>query len=283
MRLCRQDGLERSCMPEGRDWIRAAPPQEGMERMEARFAGHAFDRHSHDCYALGVTLSGVQTFAYRGAPAVSLPGHAMVLHPGESHDGQAGTAEGFRYRMLYLEPSRIRDALHGLIGHLPFAALPVCEHARLVALLHEALDDLARPLEALEADEMIGALAECLLTLDGSSARQRSVPDTRAVEQARRYLDAHCAGTVEAAALERESGLDRFALTRQFRSQLGTTPHRYLVMRRLDRARKEVRAGASLADAAASAGFADQSHFTRHFRKAFGLSPGRWRALSLPH
>ena len=275
------NGLERSCT--GRDWIRAAPEQAGLERMEARFGGHAFDRHSHDRYALGITLAGVQTFSYRGAPAVSLPGHAMVLHPGESHDGCAGTAEGFRYRMLYLEPSRISEASRGRTGHLPFVALPVLAHARLVEVLSEALGDLARPLEALETADVIAAVTDCLLSLDRSPARRGAAPDAKAVERARLYLDAHCTETVEATVLERETGLDRFTLTRQFRSQLGTSPHRYLVMRRLDKARKIIRAGDSLAEAAALAGFADQSHFTRHFRKTFGLSPGRWRALSLAH
>src|SRR5262249_14492154 len=58
-----QRGLERSC----RDRIVMAPHQPGLERMEAYFSGHAFDRHSHDCYALGYTMSGVQMFDYRGA------------------------------------------------------------------------------------------------------------------------------------------------------------------------------------------------------------------------
>jgi len=281
MSLSDPDGLERSCTE--RDWIRVAPEQAGLERMEARFGGHAFDRHSHDCYALGVTLSGVQTFDYRGAPAISLPGHAMVLHPGEAHDGRAGTEDGFRYRMLYLAPSRIRDALCGWTGHLPFVATPICAHVQLVEVLHEALGDLTRPLEALEADDVVAAIADCLLTLHRSPARRDTALDVTAVERARRYLDAYCTENVDADRLEQETGLDRFTLTRQFRGQLGTSPHRYLVMRRLDRARKAIRAGHSLADAAAHAGFADQSHFTRHFRKAFGLSPGHWRTLSLPH
>lgn len=251
--------------------------------MEARFGGHAFDRHSHDCYALGITLSGVQTFAYRGVPAISLPGHAMVLHPGETHDGRAGTEEGFRYRMLYLEPARIGEALRGRIGHLPFVAMPICADMRLVEVLREALGDLVRPLEALEMDDLTTAVADCLLALDRSPARRGAAPDIMAVERARQYLETHCTEAVEASALERETSLDRFTLTRQFRSQLGTSPHRYLVMRRLDKARRAIRAGNSLADAAAVAGFADQSHFTRHFRKAFGVSPGRWRALSLAH
>ena len=40
-----------------------------------------------------------------------------------------------------------------------------------------------------------------------------------------------------------------------------------------------VRGGAPLADAAVTAGFYDQAHMTRHFRGAFGVSPGRWRSL----
>ena len=51
-------------------------------------------------------------------------------------------------------------------------------------------------------------------------------------------------------------------------------------MRRLDQVRATLRTHASLADAAFDAGFADQSHMTRQFKRAFGLSPGRWRELS---
>jgi AraC-like DNA-binding protein len=68
-------------------------------------------------------------------------------------------------------------------------------------------------------------------------------------------------------------------VARQFRACLGTSPYRYLVMRRLDRVRALVRDGEPLADAAAACGFADQSHMTRHFKRAYGLTPGRWAAM----
>src|SRR5512146_928751 len=158
MTSSRQNGLERSCTAVGGDWIRPAPHQAGLERMEARFGGHAFDRHCHDCYAMGLTLAGVQTFDYRGAHTTSLPGHAMILHPGEIHDGRAGSEEGFRYRMLYVDPARIRDALRARVGHLPFVALPICNYAPLVSVLCAALSDLARPLEGLEMHDILVAL-----------------------------------------------------------------------------------------------------------------------------
>jgi AraC-like DNA-binding protein len=79
--------------------------------------------------------------------------------------------------------------------------------------------------------------------------------------------------------LEQIAGLDRFTLARHFRALYATSPHRFQVMRRLDRARQMMRAGEPLAEVAAYVGFADQSHFNRHFKKAYGVTPGRWMAL----
>jgi AraC-like DNA-binding protein len=80
--------------------------------------------------------------------------------------------------------------------------------------------------------------------------------------------------------LERLSGLDRFALARHFRQTFGTSPHRFQVGRRLQRAQSMIAEGAALSETAAATGFADQSHLTRHFSARFGLTPGRWAALS---
>lgn len=62
---------------------------------------------------------------------------------------------------------------------------------------------------------------------------------------------------------------------------LGTSPHRYLLMRRLALARDLIHAARPLVDVACEAGFADQAHFTRVFRSAFGLTPARYRALRI--
>src|SRR3954452_16115204 len=107
------EGLGRLCADAAENCIISASDPAGMERIEARFHGNAFDLHRHDTYAIGVTLHGVQSFRYRGATHHSLPGQIIVLHPDELHDGGAGTEEGLRYRMLYLEPSLILDCLDG--------------------------------------------------------------------------------------------------------------------------------------------------------------------------
>lgn len=276
-------GLERSCRPVGWDWVRIAPSRPGFERVEASFAGRAFEPHRHDTYAIGITLQGVQSFAYRGARANSLAGQAFVLHPDELHDGYAGTDGGFRYRILYVEPRLVRDALRGSRRALPFVRDAVTGDGRLHAAIRAALEDFELPIADLQLDHILVQLAEALAAQDRSRPRRSpGATDIEAVKTARDYLEANFLDPVASGELERLTGLTRFALTRHFRACLGTSPHRYVVMRRLDRARRLIQSGLPLAAAAAESGFADQSHMTRHFRKAYGLSPGRWSRLVGP-
>ncbi|WGF86365.1 AraC family transcriptional regulator [Marinivivus vitaminiproducens] len=273
-------GLERSCGPSPADTIRAGAPLPGIERIEARFAGHAYDPHRHDTYALGLTLSGVQRFDYRGARTDSTAGRVLAIHPDEVHNGRAGAEGGFAYRMLYLEPRAVRAALGARAGALPFVREPASSDPHLARALRPLLCEFDRTPEELAVTGAVQAIADALLARDPSAGRRPAgICCEAAVERARDLLDAECARTVGSAELEAATGLDRYALARQFRRLHGTSPYRYLTLRRLDRVRARLRAGLGLAEAALECGFADQSHMTRAFKRAFGLAPGAWRAL----
>ena len=274
------EGLERSCRGTDAGWLATAAPAGGVELCRAWFAGAPYRKHRHDTYAIGVTDSGVQVFDYRGAARVATPGQVVVLHPDEAHDGRAGTREGFGYRIVYVEPRRVAEALQALRGRpapLPFVRDPVSRSPA----LGRAVDAAFRaPLEPLAADALVVALARGLLAEEGSAAAPARRMDARAVERARQLLDAERTRVVRSRELEAVTGLTRYDLARQFRTLLGTSPYRYLLMRRLELARERMRAGRPLAEVALDAGFADQPHFTRAFRSAFGLTPARYRALA---
>jgi len=270
-------GLGRLCADAAENCIISAPDPAGMERIEARFHGSAFDLHRHDTYAIGVTLHGVQTFRYRGATRLSLPGQIIVLHPDELHDGGAGTEDGLRYRMLYLEPSLMLDCLGG--ASLPFVREAVVRDEAFCATLLSALGPLQQELDELFVDDFLTQLMHGLARHAGQPAKPMARTAWQAATLARDYLTENAMRPVRSGELEAVTGLDRYALSRHFRAAFSTSPHRFLVMRRLQRARRMITAGEPLAQIAVEAGFTDQSHFNRQFKKAFGMTPGRWSSL----
>lgn len=263
--------LERSC--DARDSIRFGTGAPGLERAEVFLSG-AFDPHRHDTYAIGITTAGVQTFHYRGSRRVCLPGQLHVLHPDETHDGGAGTGDGFGYRILYVAPELIRRALDG--DALPFVADPVQPVTPSTRHVASFLMDIDEPIGELALSELVAAIADLLRALGGRSASRRVSIDTRAMERVRDHLTANACEQTPALELERIAGTDRFTIARQFRRAFGTSPDRYRTMRRLELARAAIEQGVPLSRAAADSGFADQSHMTRQFKGTYGLTPARW-------
>ena len=259
----------------------ASRPVEGVELLRAWFGGRAYARHRHDTYAISVTEAGVQTFDYRGRVEQSLPGEVVVLHPDEMHDGRPGTAAGFGYREVYVDPGRIADAVRTITGRRGAAPVrPPSPSPTARPWLARSRPRFGASLEPLALDALVLQLAEGLLDAEADRpvARAPLRLDRAALERARAYLDDRRT-VVRSAELETVSGLGRYELARQFRAAHGTSPYRYSLLRRLDFARQRLGDGTPLAELALEAGFTDQAHFTRMFRSAFGLTPGRYLAL----
>ncbi|MFI6820328.1 AraC family transcriptional regulator [Micromonospora sp. NPDC050187] len=256
--------------------IRPGAGGAGIERLAAELRGEAFSPHRHDRYAVGVTLAGVQTFRYRAEQHHCLPGEWHVLHPDEPHDGAGGTDEGFGYRIVYLDPAVVRAALDG--DPLPFVADPVIRPVGVPRVLADALAHLDEPLDEVGAVEVGTAIADLLRAHAAPAWGRRRSLDLAAVARVRALLTEEPTVRHRAGDLELVAGLDRWSVARQFRVAYGTSPTRYRTSRQLDLARGLIRAGVPLPDVAVRAGFADQAHLTRMFRRAYGLTPAVWSA-----
>ncbi|MBB4272703.1 AraC-like DNA-binding protein [Rhizobium mongolense] len=160
-----------------------------------------------------------------------------------------------------------------------FCRQPVISDAILADVLLGALTDLDGELDELFVDDFLMRIADGLVR---HAKALRRLPASIAWHQARcarDYLEAHATRMVRSGELESVTGLDRFTLSRHFRAAFATSPHRYLLMRRLQQARTMIGEGGELSDVAFATGFADQSHLNRHFKKAYGMTPGQWAAL----
>lgn len=262
-----------------RDWICRSDDGCGIERLEAFFQGHGYDAHRHDTYAIGITMSGVQSFNYRKGTRHSLPGTTMIIHPDELHDGEAGTEEGFSYRIAYIQPSLLQKVLGNT--QLPFVKNGVCDSPRLYSAARLFLADITAQLDTLEGHDLLLDLAIALQAVSDAPKQQHRA-DFRAAQRAREYIHDKLDSAMTLDELANISQRDRWSLSRDFRYFFGTSPYRYLTMRRLDLVKSLIVGGHSLADSATISGFSDQSHMTRQFVKTYGMPPAQWLRIQVP-
>jgi len=251
----------------------------GVEAVAAD-SGHAFPRHTHGQFGIGIVDRGAQrSFSGRGTVEAGA-GDVITVNPFEVHDGTPIGDAGRAWRMLYLDPGVVADMATDLHpGHYGDAEFdrPVIRDATLaprVRLLFAQMTMPAAKNDALLREQLLlSILADALHPANRATGKHGdAAPD--AIRLARTRIDDDPAATISLLDLARETGLSRFQVLRGFARVTGLTPHAYQVQRRVALARRLIAQGQPLAEVAAACGFADQSHMTRQFVRKYGVSPG---------
>ncbi|MFF9040145.1 AraC family transcriptional regulator [Streptomyces sp. NPDC014892] len=265
-----------------------------VEVFHAHYTEYAYPMHVHDVWTLLIVDDGAVRYELdrheHGTPGDTV----SLLPPFVPHNGEPVTDAGFRKRVLYLDPASSASALdESLIGAAvdgPDLRDPLLR--RRVAELHTAL---ARPGDELEAESRLALVGERLRghlgrrpgRNPGRNPRRPAAdsglrgPGGRTVaHRLRELLDERVADGIT---LEEAAGTVQAHpahLVRAFGAAFGIAPHQYLMSRRVERARRLLLEGMRPSEAAAVAGFYDQAHLTRHFRRWVGVTPGRYRGGS---
>lgn len=254
------------------------PDFAGMELLTARFWSHAYAPHVHDTFAIAVIEHGVEHFRCGASTHDAPAGTIAVVPPGEVHDGSRGCEAGWAYRVFYPRP----ELLAGLMAELRDgdARLPVFDQVviddptlfRALRGLHTALhatdDCLQRACAWREA--MVPLLRHAGVREPGTGR------EDAAVRTAQELLRADHAAVLTLDDLARAVSLSPWHFNRVFSRTVGLPPHAWRNQWRLAQAKTLLRSGESPADVAAGLGFADQSHLHRHFKRAFGVTPGAY-------
>jgi len=249
--------------------------------LQAFYVEHAFPRHSHDYYVVGVVKRGFQTFTHKGTQLFTPPGGAILINPGAAHTGEAVDEKGFEMLCLYPTTAHMQRAGFELTGR--HQALPFFREVRVdqpwirdsIVALHKAL---AQETDALEVEaRFTWTLAQLVKRYaDIRFDEQPLGQERKAVQQARRYIDECFAQGITLTQLAEHVSLSPYYLLRVFRAEVGMPPYAYLESVRIRQAQRLIEAGSPLVEVAAAAGFSSQSHLTQRFRQIVGVTPGRY-------
>jgi AraC-like DNA-binding protein len=252
------------------------------EVFHARFVEHAYPPHTHRDWTVLIVDDGVVRYALDRHEHGAVGMAVTVLPPHVTHDGRSATSRGFLKRVVYLDAGLVGEHLIGQAVDQPTigdAAL-----VRSVRALHGAL---RRPADAFEAETRVALVAERLAAHLAGRPDQipaggaRPWPGGRRERSAlasalRDLLDADPFAPTTLRSLAAQVGASPTHLARCFTATFGVPPHAYLVGRRVEAARRLLLDGRAPAEIAATVGFHDQAHMTRHFRRHVGTTPGRF-------
>jgi len=235
--------------------------------------------HAHPQYQLTLYAGAPRRFTVAGQVFSGDARTSVIIQAGEPHASVPLGAEQTGLRTFYIEPEMMQDAADAIwhrAGTVVFRA-PRLTDAPTVAMLHAAhrsLDEGGLEGEVAFCTALEQLVRRCATPSGASRKLARSDAGTA---QVRDLLVDRVAENLRLDELARIAAISPFHLIRLFRRRYGVTPFAYQRNLRVERARAALRCGESLAQIAASLGFADQSHLGRAFRKVMGATPGQYR------
>lgn len=266
--------------PVSRFWRDPALPFiEARDVSDGRQISHAL--HAHESFSIGAVTAGQSTYLNGELRCNVRAGTVVLMNPGAVHACNPLDDQLWAYHMLYVDAPWLA-ALQGQLGMgdgqrlVPLAPLLSTDRTlfQALVLLHACLVDPARSAGEKEREAlaffttMLRALAQPLMPTQPVPAQLQRVAD---------HIRAHCTDALTLEDLSAVAGLSPSYLIRAFRQQYGMTPHAWLNDARLQYARRQLRDGVAIADAAQAAGFADQAHLQRLFKRSLATTPGHYR------
>lgn len=247
-----------------------------VELLHASHVTHEYPAHMHEEYSIAVQLAGTEETICNGASHKARRGDLILVNAEQVHANKSIDSE---YRTFKLWPQAFAR-MTGESNAPLFPNVVVNDPPLFRALLnlHTRLEQKGSALE--QETQFVSTMA---LLLERQTKTQLS-PETKSktrkedpkIRMVRDYLRDHYAENVSLSQLTSLTNLSPFYLLRVFRNRAGFPPHEYQTQVRIAHARRLIRDGTPLSQAAVETGFFDQSHLSRNFKRIVGVTPRQY-------
>lgn len=253
--------------------------------IEARSVGDGrevcYGRHWHETFSIGLICRGRCKYVNRRKSMEASLGTVVLMNPGDVHACNPVHGEPWSYKMLYIDVAALcesRDAAD-LNRSRCFAPLSTISTVQpelfngLNRLFYTLVDPEIDPLEKHTASISFVDLVRHRLDANRPT-RPAGAPRLMRVAD---FIRENCTRSLRLEEICAEASLSKSHLIRAFKEVYGLTPHAYQLNCRIEFCRSQLRAGRSLADVAFAAGFSDQAHFQRTFKRFVAATPGQYQ------
>lgn len=241
--------------------------QEHPELLRSKAIARNFDAHLHSTYSIVVLRKGSASVRSARWSRVVNAGDIFFFNPYEVH-AAVSSGESVEYETLYPSTDFLRSSI-------------LVDDSQQISIETDVLSG------SLEARDLIDFLSsgesggvsitqklERVLQLCTFAVDSTSLPSTEIARRACSMIKNNCTRAIRTEDLAREIGVHKSHFIRAFTMTTGMAPQTYIRQVRIAQARKLICAGYGLSEVAQMLDFSDQAHFTREFKKVFGVPPG---------
>lgn len=248
--------------------------------------------HSHDYLELALILSGEGRYRFEEGVTSVKEGDVLIINPGVKHQALACPEAETPATEFFAGASDFQ------ICGCPYNSLPVPEGGHVLHVEGELWQRLFRIYSAMEAEKAVrrqgrylmlkAYLIQMMLLVIREECEPVEQPGGYAIESVNRkyvvdrivnYFEEHYNEKISLEQIAESMYLSPFYISKIFKSETGDTPIRHLINIRLEKAREQLAGGraGSIQEVAASVGYDDAYHFSKLFKKRYGISPSQAR------
>lgn len=241
-----------------------------------------YAKHSHETFSIGAVTGGRSIYLNRHAREWIGAGAVVMMNPDDVHACNPIADERWSYVMLHVEVDWFTRLQHELGFNANHAFRAFSQTMTLDADLFDGLRRLWTTLIDRDADALrkesaaIAFFTDVQQTLNPAPLPEHDA--SRQLTRAAEFIAENCTRALKLDDVCKAAGLSASHLIRAFKQRYGMTPHAYLINRRIQYSRAQLRRGRLIADVALDAGFADQAHLQRTFKRLVAATPGQYRS-----
>lgn len=253
--------------------------QEDVLLYKGHFNTFEFDKHVHDDYTITLVQEGEMKAFLNGFSHSFYKPTILTLNPDEVHACKTLNEEGYKYNSIYFNSSLLSKIYGEKEASNMYFKDSILEnkqiHQQLTSLVSNDENNMISKIDF--ECEFIDILKNIMYLNTNSNTNLNTYKNDNLITKAKEFINDNFSLDLTLDDISSELDISKYHFLRLFKEKTYLSPHSYLMIKRVEKAKQSLQNGESIVSTAQLCGFNDQSHLHRRFKALTGLTPGNYQ------